>query len=137
MHLLVRQTPQRAQQRQQQERLLALDAGRTARTSGQRRWTLPLGELDGELTPGEQLETRHERQRIQMERRCHGAMIGWRGNWRLNRTHSGCHEMPPARGLLPRSGGILPRRSQLRNALKLVFAVRAVFADAMVCTSCA
>jgi hypothetical protein len=55
MHLLVRQTPQRAQQRQKQERVLAIDARRTARTSGQRRRTLPLGELDGELTQGEQL----------------------------------------------------------------------------------
>ena len=77
--------------------------GRTARTSGQRRRTLPLGKLDGELTQGEQMETRHERQRIQMERRRYGAMIGWRGNWRLNGTHRRCHRMSPGRGNKPRS----------------------------------
>ena len=45
-----------AQQGEQHERLLALDAGRPARTGGQRRGALLLGELDGHSAKQQQLQ---------------------------------------------------------------------------------
>ncbi len=50
VRLLIGQALQRAQQGQKQERFLAIDAGRSAGTSGQLGRTLALGQVDRQLT---------------------------------------------------------------------------------------
>jgi hypothetical protein len=55
MQILIRQAPQRADERQQQERFLAISARATPRTRWQWRWALPVSQLHRQPAQRQQL----------------------------------------------------------------------------------
>jgi len=63
------------------------------------------------------LQAGHQRQRIQMERCRHGAVIRWRGHRHWMTTKGGCHRMPPRCRSKPHSGASYLSFYQLGNAL--------------------
>jgi len=104
MHLLSGEAPERAQQRQRQQRFVSIAPRCAARPSSERRGTLLPGQLHRYSTQLQKLQAGDQRQRVQMQRFRHGAAIRWRGNWRLVRTAGRGHGTPPGRGNQPRSG---------------------------------
>jgi hypothetical protein len=115
MDFLVREPPQRAQQREQHEGLLGVDPGGSASASAQGRWTLLLGQLDRQLAERQQLPAGEQRQRVEMESPRQRALLRRRGNRCLDRPKCRCHGMPLKRGSQPRSRSILPCFPQVRK----------------------
>jgi hypothetical protein len=108
VQFLIRQTPERAQQRAQHQGLVALDAWCPTRTRWQRRRAALLGEGHGHAAQRQQVQAPHPRERVQMQRPGRAGVIGW---WRNRRPISGdgqCHRAPPGCGDQPRSRYILP-----------------------------
>ena len=62
-----REAPERAQQRDQQQRLLCVAAGSAPRPCGQGRRAAPLGLLDRQTAQREQMQARHERERVNVQ----------------------------------------------------------------------
>ncbi len=65
--ILIGELPQRAQQGEQQEALLAIDPQASAGLGRQRRGTAPVGEWDRQPTQGEQVQTADEREGITVQ----------------------------------------------------------------------
>src|SRR5262249_1765837 len=106
MHVLVGQAPQRAQQREQQQRLLGVDPWPPSRSRRQRRWTaMAAGEPHRQAAQREQMQAGNERQRIEMQGAtdlCLSAGVGWRGDGCRAHTRIWNHELASLARELPR-----------------------------------
>jgi hypothetical protein len=68
-HVARESPPERAQQRQQQERFLAVAARLPTGTRQQRRWAAVTGHLNGQLAQREQMQPTDERESIEVQGR--------------------------------------------------------------------
>jgi len=121
MHVLVGEPPQDAQQRDQQQTLLAVDTRRAPRSFGQRGRTPPLGQPHGHATQLQQVQTAHHDQRRQVQGHRlfgHRALVCWGWDRCCAVTQGGDHGLTSrARGLAAPLLVSLPYSPELRNAL--------------------
>jgi hypothetical protein len=96
MEVLIGQAPQRAHQRQEQERLVTIAAWAPTGTSRQvRRASLP-GQAYGHPAERQQVQSPDQRECIQVQRRCALGlcpMVGWRRDGHRGLTQSRNHRL--------------------------------------------
>jgi hypothetical protein len=84
MQVLLRSAPQRAQQRQQQKRFLAVTPGAPAGPGGQRWWAPTLTQAYGQAAQRQQMQAGDEHERIEVQSGATGALapaICWGRDW--------------------------------------------------------
>jgi hypothetical protein len=75
MRFLIGEPPEGAQEREQQERVLGIDAGRPAATGGQCGNGRLVRQVNGELTQREQVQSPDEGEGVHMQRPRRAAVI--------------------------------------------------------------